>query len=133
MTHAAAGPASRLALSHVLIAAIFIGAGTLHLLRPGSFVGMVPPWLPSPRLLVLVSGVCELLGGAGVLIPATRVAAGWGLVALLVAVFPANVHMLLAARADGASRWWQIALVLRLPLQLALIWWVHRATVRQPS
>lgn len=123
----------RLSLSHVLIAAMFIGAGTLHLLRPGSFLSMVPPWLPAPMLLVLVSGVCELLGGVGVLLPATRVAAGWGLIALLVAVLPANVQMLLDARAVGASRSWQSALVVRLPLQLVLIWWVHRAAVRRPT
>ena len=125
--------ASRHSVSLVAIAAVFIGAGTLHLLRPGSFVGMVPPWLPMPLLLVVVSGVCELLGGVGVLIPATRVAAGWGLIALLVAVLPANVQMLLDARLAGASRLWQGALALRLPVQFLLIWWVHRSAVRRPA
>ena len=125
--------APRLSRSHVLIAAIFVGSGMLHLLRPGAFVGMVPHRLPAPPLLVIVSGVCELAGGAGVLLPATRVAAGWGLMALLVAVLPANVQMLLDARATGASPWWQLALVMRLPLQLVLIWWVHRAAVRRPT
>lgn len=130
VSHRVAPP---LPLSRILIAAIFIGAGILHLVRPGSFVTMVPPWLPAPLLLVVVSGVCEMLGGVGVLVPATRVAAGWGLIALLVAVLPANVQMLIAARAAGASRGWQATLLVRLPLQLVLMWWVHRAAVRRPA
>ena len=127
-THAAPGRTA--STSQWLLAAIFIGAGTLHLLRPGMFVNMVPPWLPAPALLVLVSGVFEVMGGVGILVPLTRVAAGWGLIALLVAVLPANVHMLVQARMAGASLLWQLALLLRVPLQLVLIWWVHRATVR---
>lgn len=126
--HAASGGAA--STSRWLLAAIFIGAGTLHLLRPGMFVSMVPPWLPAPTLLVLVSGVFEVMGGVAILVPRTRVVAGWGLIALLVAVLPANVHMLVEARTAGASLLWQLALLLRVPLQLVLIWWVHRATVR---
>ena len=60
----------------------------------------------------------------------TRVAAGWGLIALLVAVFPANVQMLLDAHAANASRLWQGMLVARLPLQPALIYWVYKAAVK---
>lgn len=118
------------ATSRWMLAAIFIGAGVLHLLRPGTFVTMVPPWLPAPALLVVVSGVFEVMGGIGILVPLTRVVAGLGLIALLVAVLPANVHMLVQARAAGASLLWQLALLIRVPLQLVLIWWVHRATVR---
>lgn len=125
-----AAPGWTASTSRWLLAAIFIGAGILHLLRPGTFVSMVPPWLPAPALLVLVSGVFEVMGGVGILAPVTRVAAGWGLIALLVAVLPANVHMLVLARTAGASLLWQLALLLRVPLQLVLIWWVHRATVR---
>ncbi len=125
-----AAPGRTASTSRWLIAAIFIGSGILHLLKPDIFVNMVPPWLPAPALLVLVSGVCEMLGGVGILVPWTRVAAGWGLIALLVAVLPANVNMLVQARTGGASLLWQLALLLRVPLQLVLIWWVHRATVR---
>ena len=127
-THAAPGRTA--STSRWLLAAIFIGAGILHLLRPGTFVSMVPPWLPAPALLVLASGVFEVMGGVGILAPVTRVAAGWGLIALLVAVLPANVHMLVLARTAGASLLWQLALLIRVPLQLVLIWWVHRVTVR---
>ena len=130
MNGAAPAPA-RLSLSLVLVAAIFVVAGVLHLVKPAPYIRTMPPWLPAPATLVLVSGVCQILGGAGVLLPSTRVAAGWGLLALLVAVFPANLQMLLDARARGASAAWQAALAARLPLQAALMWWVWRAAIRR--
>jgi uncharacterized membrane protein len=123
---------ARPTLSLLLIAGIFCVGGVMHFVAPNAYVRIVPPWLPAPMMLVLVSGVAELLGGLGVLIPATRVAAGWGLIALLVAIFPANVYMLQAAHEAGASRLWQSMLVLRLPLQPVLIYWIWRAAVRQP-
>ena len=120
----------RLTLSIVLIAAIFVGGGVLHLVKPEAYLGMMPPWLPAAMALVLISGVFEIVGGVGVLVPATRVAAGWGLIALLVAVFPANVQMLLNARATHASALWMSGLVARLPLQAVMIYWVFRVTIR---
>ena len=90
----------------------------------------MPPWLPYPRELVLLSGVFQIAGGAGVLHPRTRRAAGWGLILLLLAVWPANVQMLLDARASGASAATQALLALRIPLQIPLIWWVWRSCVR---
>lgn len=116
-------------LSLGLLVILFAGAGLLHFIHRDSFEQMVPPWLPHPALLVAVSGVAEILGAIGLLRHATRVAAGWGLVALLVAVFPANIHMLNAARSSGASALWQATLWARLPLQLALIWWVWSAAL----
>ena len=111
------------AVSVVALAAAFVGAGALHFLRPRVFEAIVPPSLPAPRLLVYVSGVAEVAGGLGLLVPALRAWAGWGLAALLVAVFPANVFM---ARQSGRFRrvapaW---ALWARLPLQAVLIAWV---------
>ena len=120
----------RVTLSLVLIAAIFVLAGLVHFARPAAYVRIMPPWLPAPLALVFISGVLEILGGVGVLLPATRVAAGWGLIALLVAVFPANIQMLLNAQAAHASRLWTGALIARLPLQAGLIYWVYRAAVR---
>ena len=120
----------RLTLSIVLIAAIFVGGGVLHLVKPEAYLRMMPPWLPAAMALVLISGVFEIVGGVGVLMPATRVAAGWGLIALLVAVFPANVQMLLNARATHASALWMSGLVARLPLQAVMIYWVFRVTIR---
>lgn len=120
--------------SVVALAVIFGLAGTLHFVMPGPFEAIVPPWLPralpAPRTLVYVSGVAELCGALGLLLPATRVWAGWGLLVLLVVVFPANVQMLAMARARDAVWWWTLALWLRLPLQAVLMWWVWRAAIR---
>ena len=122
--------APRTSLSIVLIASIFVVAGIAHFMVPTLYVGIMPPWLPAPRALVMTSGAFEILGGVCVLVPSTRVAAAWGLVALLFAVFPANVQMLLNARAANASLLWQAALLVRLPLQAVLVYWVYRAAVR---
>jgi uncharacterized membrane protein len=122
---------ARLTVSLVLLAVLFCGAGIMHFVAPSAYARIVPPGLPAPALLVLVSGVAEIAGGVGLLIPATRVAAGWGLIALLVAVFPANVRMLQMAVESHASVLSQAVLVLRLPLQPLLIYWVWRAAVRQ--
>lgn len=112
-----------------LLALLFAGAGILHFVHRDSFEQMVPRWLPNRELLVGISGIAELLGAAGLLRANTRVAAGWGLVALLIAVFPANIHMLIDARDGGASALWQAALWARLPLQPVLIWWVWWAAI----
>jgi uncharacterized membrane protein len=122
--------AARPNLSLVALAMIFCVAGIMHFVAPAPFVRIVPPWLPAPALLVFVSGVAEIAGGLGLLLPATRVAAGWGLIALLVAVFPANIRMLQAAHEARASTLWQTLLVLRLPLQPLLVYWVWRAAIR---
>ncbi|MEO7458252.1 MAG: hypothetical protein ABIY52_18480 [Gemmatimonadaceae bacterium] len=116
--------------SHVVIAAIFLASAVGHFVFPRAFMSIMPSWLPSHRMLVYVSGAFEALGGIGILLPATRAAAGWGLIALLVAVFPANIQMLLNAHSAHASRAYQSALVARLPLQPLLIWWIYLTTVR---
>ncbi len=103
----------------------------MHFILPRSYEGMVPAWLPNAPLLVRLSGVAEIVGGLGLLLPVTRPAAGWGLILLLAAVFPSNVEMLRLAQATDASRWWEVALLLRLPLQGALMWWLWR-TSREP-
>lgn len=107
------------------LAVAFIGAGVMHFVKPKPFVEIVPPALPEPEALVAISGVAEILGGLGLLFRRTRKAAGWGLVALLVAVFPANLYMATAAErfAALAPAW---ALWLRLPLQplmMLTVWW----------
>ncbi len=122
--------APRITISIALIALLFATSGVLHLIKPQPFVRIMPPWLPSALALVLISGVIEIAGAAGILVPVTRVAAGWGLIALLLAVFPANVQMLLNARAAHASALWMAGLVARLPLQVLLILWIYRATIR---
>jgi uncharacterized membrane protein len=81
-------------LSRGLLAVLFIGAGVLHFVAPATYLHIMPPYLPAPLALVYLSGAAEIAGGVGLLIPATRQLAGWGLILLLLAVFPANVYML---------------------------------------
>jgi uncharacterized membrane protein len=111
------------------LVALFGVAGIAHFVAPAFFDAIVPRWLPmSARTATLASGAAELAGAIGLVPRATRRAAGIGLIALLVAVFPANVQMLLDAIAADASPLWIAALVARLPLQPLMIRWVHRAT-----
>ncbi len=108
-------------IAQYLLAVLFVVAGTLHFVATPAYLRIMPPSLPSPTMLVYISGVCEILGGIGLLVPSTRRFAAWGLVALLIAVLPANIHMALDhAHWPSLPQW---ALWARLPLQLPLIWW----------
>jgi len=106
---------------------LFLSSGVLHFLTPGVFLAIVPPALPRPDLLVAISGAAEIAGALGLGLPATRRAASWGLIALLLAVFPANIQMLWNAIQSGASAGWLALLWLRLPIQPLLIWLAWRA------
>jgi uncharacterized membrane protein len=119
-------------ISRYAIAALFVGAGIAHFTHEAFFLRIVPPVLPNPRLLVQVSGLAEIAGGIGVLVPALRRAAGLGLIALLVAVFPANLYMALEPErfADIASR---AGLYLRLPLQFLGMFWVRWVTASRSA
>ena len=111
------------------LAIVMSTMGLLDFVRADACVDVMPPDLPAPLMLVWISGVCEILGGAGVLVPRTRALAGLGLVLLYLAVFPANVHMALEeVPGDGAvpPRW---AMWARLPFQalfIAWAWWCTR-------
>ena len=107
-----------------IVGAAFVAAGTNHFLVPETYMAMVPAYLPAPLLLVQISGVAEILGGLGVLFPVTRRFAAWGLIALLVVVFPANVNMALHGWPDHAVSAW--VFWVRLPVQFLMIWWVFR-------
>ena len=109
--------------SRAALALLFAAAGVLHFVHPGAYVRIVPPFLPGPRLLVLLSGAFEVAGGLGLLVPRFRRAAGVGLVLLLAAVFPANVYMALDPEGAGGGIA-PVLLWLRLPLQPLLAWWV---------
>ena len=114
--------------SRALLALFFIVAGCLHFVFPANYMRVMPPWLPAHLSLVLVSGGFEILGGIGVLLPRVRRIAGIGLILLSLAVLPANVQMWLNAQVAGSALGWQVVLLLRLPLQLLLIYWIWRAT-----
>ena len=106
-----------------MLAAIFcVVAGTLHFINTGVYVRIMPPWIPWPLAMGRVSGTFEILGGLGLLIPQIRWAAKWGLIALLVAVFPANIYMATNPVDAGTASIAPVLLWGRLPLQLLLIW-----------
>ncbi len=111
--------------------AVFVAyAGVRHFTNPAPFVEIVPRGLPAPGLLVAISGAAEIAGGVGLLVPAVRRPAAWGLIALFVAVFPANVNMAVHHGTLGMSfKPWM--LWLRLPLQLVLIAWAYWFTRKE--
>jgi uncharacterized membrane protein len=113
-------------MAHKRLGLAFIGAGVNHFVLPGPYRKIVPPGFGDPATMVTISGIAEIAGGVGVLLPPTRRLSGLGLIALLAAVFPANLYM---ARNPGSfrriPRW---ALYARLPLQPLMMWWVWRTT-----
>jgi uncharacterized membrane protein len=114
-----------------LLSLLFVAAGIHHFVSPAFYMKIMPDNLLWPLALVYVSGFFEVLGGVGVAIPRLRRAAGWGLIALLIAVFPVNVDMVMNADRFPAIPFW--ALVARLPLQGLLIAWVWWATMKRPG
>ena len=105
------------------------GVGVMHFVEPATFTRIMPPWIPWHLAMVYISGVFEILGGVGLIPERTRAVSGWGLIALYIAVFPANIHMALhdIPFGDNPTPGW--ALWARLPLQLvlmALAYWVSR-------
>lgn len=109
-----------------LLAGAMTLVGVAHVVDPTPFVAIVPPWLPAPLLLVYVSGLFEVLGGVGLLVPRVQRAAALGLVALFVAVFPANVNQALNhVSFDAGPPPPLAALYLRLPFQLLFIAWAY--------
>lgn len=107
----------------VIFALIFIAAGILHFAASDKFLRIVPPVLPFPLFIVYLSGVCEIALGVMLLIPKYTRFAAWGLIALLIAVFPANIYMALNPPLFPDIS--PALLYLRLPLQFVLIAWAY--------
>ena len=108
------------------LAVFFFVAGANHFLNPGFYVGIMPLYLPAHLGFVYVSGLLEILGGVAVLSPALRTSAGWGLIILLIAIFPANLHM--ALHPESFPDLSSFALYSRLPVQALFIAWAYWAT-----
>ncbi len=106
-----------------LLAAFYAAAGVVHLRSPDAFLPIVPDWVPAARDVILVTGVCELAGAAGLLIPPLRKFAGAMLALYAVCVFPANLkHAFYDVQLPGLpTTWWYHAP--RLALQPVLVWW----------
>jgi uncharacterized membrane protein len=115
--------------SRIALALFFLGAGIMHFVKPRAYKAIVPDALPARSEIVVVSGVAEIAGGLALLPDRTARWAGWWLIALLVAVFPANVNM--AVNAERFRAVPEALLWLRLPLQPLMVAWVWRAAVRR--
>ena len=117
-----------------VIGVSYAAAGVMHFVAPKAYTRVVPPQFPRPIALVYLSGIAEIVLGIGVLIRRTRQQSGGGIIALLIAVFPANVHMATSDVATDAAPDWadgitRAAMWVRLPLQGVLIlwaWWYTR-------
>jgi uncharacterized membrane protein len=114
--------------SRALLGFFFIGSGVNHFVIPRAYQRIVPPGIGDPATLVTVSGVAEVLGGVGVFLPATRRLSGLALIALLAAIFPANLHM--ARNPEKFHKIPRGLLYARLPLQPLAMVWAWRATRR---
>lgn len=116
-------------VSLYVMAAFYMAAGVYHFVNPIFYQKIMPPYLPAHVPLIYFSGVAEIVLAALLLPVQTRKLASWGIIILLIAVFPANVQMLLNYR-DAESPYLWIAIV-RLPLQLLLIWWAYSFTKKK--
>lgn len=117
---------SRVPRDALALAVLFATSGVLHLIRPQIFETIVPSYVPAPRAMVYASGVAEIGCAAGLVGRRTRRVAGLASMALLIAVFPANIEMAVDST-RSSSRWFQAVAFLRLPLQVPMIWVAYRA------
>jgi uncharacterized membrane protein len=108
------------------MSALYLLAGMVHFIRPSIYMKIMPRWIPWHWELIILSGICEILLAILLLFPVTRPLAAWGIIILLIAVFPANIQMMLNYLNRHHPYLW-IA-ILRLPLQLLLIWWAYQYT-----
>lgn len=112
----------------ILLILLFIIAGINHFENPDFYVSIIPPYFPLHHELSSITGFLEIFGALGLLFAKTRKISGYGLVLLLIAIFPANIHM--AMNPDNFPEYSPLSLYLRLPLQLLFIAWVYWATLR---
>jgi uncharacterized membrane protein len=108
------------------MAAIYFIAGCNHFRNPRLYLKIIPPFFPKPKLLNSVSGLAEIILAILLCIPQTSIMAAWGIILLLIAVFPANLYMFQNDKASlGLPKW---ILFIRLPLQLVFIFWAYQYT-----
>lgn len=127
---------SRKEILRGILAVCIIVVGITHFIRPEQYGRIVPPQLPHPIALVYISGIFEILGGLGLLIPFVSVAAAWGLIALFIAVFPANINQALHSIPIEGIPHHPVLYWVRLPFQAVLIawaWWYTRKPEEQPG
>lgn len=110
-----------------LMAILYILAGFNHFRNPGMYIKIIPPFFKSPKLINVVSGIAEIVLGILLMFSLTTQYAAWGIIALLIAIFPANLYMFQNKKASFNLPKW--ILFVRLPLQLVLIIWAFQYTL----
>jgi len=113
-------------ISLYIMILFYAGAGINHFINPSFYLQIIPPWLPLHKEFVFLSGVAEIVCALLLLFSKTRRVGAWAVIALLIAVFPANIQMLLDYKKDNNPMLW--VAILRLPIQLILIWWAYGFT-----
>jgi uncharacterized membrane protein len=108
-----------------IMAAFFVYAGISHFTKKNFFIKAMPPYIPNHEAMVILSGIAEITLGLGLLFKSTQSLAAWGIILLLIAVFPANIYMATSGKFKKIPQW---LLWLRLPLQLILIAWAYLYT-----
>lgn len=109
------------------MAILYILAGLNHFRKPGMYIKIIPPFFKNPKTLNTLSGIAEIVLGILLLYSFTTKYAAWGIIALLIAIFPANLYMFQNKKAGfGLPKW---ILFVRLPLQIVLIFWAFQYTL----
>ena len=125
-------PNTRLRQSGLLfLILLFLLTGINHFSNPNFYVSIMPPYLPLHAELALIAGFFEILGALGLLFSQTRKMSGYGLLVLLIVIFPANIHM--AIHPEYFPEYSALSIYLRLPLQFVFIAWVYWATLRKKA
>lgn len=112
-------------ISLYLMAGLYVLAGINHFIMPNIYLKITPPWVPQPEKINGLVGLAEIVLGILLLFPETRSPAAWGIILLLIAVFPANFYHFQKARSAEKM---VIPTLLRLPMQAVLIWWAYLFT-----
>ncbi len=105
-----------------IMAGFFVFAGISHFTKKNFFMKAMPPYIPNHEEMVIISGIAEIILGIGLLFRQTQALAAWGIILLLIAVFPANIYMATSGKFKKIPQW---LLWFRLPLQLVLIAWAY--------
>jgi uncharacterized membrane protein len=109
----------------ILMSIFYIVAGFNHFKNPQFYLDMMPPYLPAHAVLNMLAGVIEIILGIGLLFVKSRRASAWGIIALLIAIFPANIYMYTNNISPGGTAVPEWAALLRLPFQLVFIGWAY--------
>lgn len=106
-----------------IMISLYVIAGINHFLNPEFYNKIIPPWLKWHLTLIYISGCCEILFGVILIFSRTRVFGAWCIVFLLIAIFPANIQMLINYIHQNHPQLWLA--IIRLPIQVFLIWWAY--------